>query len=1035
MKRRFRTGGLAAWSIHRPIAVSMLALAIAVLGIFSFDRLNIDLLPKLIYPDIRVRVLDPGVPARIMEDQITRQLEEQLAITEDAIVVQSDSSEGRSQVSLSFPYGTDIDVALRDASTRLDRAKRFLPDTIEPPIIYKRDPSQIPVLELSVSSDQLDPVELRSWVDYEFSKWFLTIEGVAAAEIGGGLVREIQIIVDQEKLAAAGFEFNDVIEILKKENLDIASGTLYMQNRQLSTRTRGRFTNIKELARLPLTSADSQTVDDAIRLGDVAKILDTHGDEELRIRLNGTPGIKLSIQKQPTANTVAVVDAVLKKLDWFKQQNLLPESINVEKVADGSTYVRHALRNASIAALSGALLAMLIVYIFIGNIRRTLIISTAIPLAILVTFSIMGVTGLTLNIMSLGGLALGIGLLVDNTIVMLENISRHQKLTSSKEESAVDAAAEITSAITASTTTNLVAVLPFLFIGGLVGLLFSELIITLSAAIVASLLVALTLIPALGAKAGAVNSISDTNIRAFDKLFNQLQNAYGNLLKTSINKFYWLFVLLFPLLFYSAFQLYNSKQPMFPTMDEGQINVGITGEPGTRLEELDKHLSQLEQLFINQPDVETVFVTSGGWVFGRSRTQQTNRGSIDLQLKPLQQRKISSKAWVDKMNKTIKEMKLTGFKVRLRVRGLRGVHMGRGDDDISLRIQGSDIKTLIEAGDIVVDKIQDVPGLTNVWHNYEEQIEELVLNINRERAADLGVSTEDIGQSLSVALNGLVVSDYIEDDRQFDVRIRMNKTITQSTNDIGNIIVSVNQGKTIRLREVASTEVLPTPSYIKRDNQRRIVEIGGTLSEDADLARVMENIFKRIEKLELPEGYNIYDAGALSDLNKDQNAGYIILALALFLVFVVMAVQYESLKNPLVIMSGVPFSLIGVYLGAEFFLDEQLTMPAKIGIIMLAGIVVNNAIVLVEQIEIQREQGQQILNAVVEGARLRLRPILMTTLTTVMGMLPLAIGLGEGSEMLRPMATVIVFGLSFSMLVSLFLIPLLYILYHREYAA
>ncbi|MDH5471564.1 MAG: efflux RND transporter permease subunit [Gammaproteobacteria bacterium] len=1028
MKRRFRTGGLAAWSINRPIAVSMLALAIIVIGLFSLERLKIDLLPKIIYPDIRVRIIDPGVPARIMEDQITRQLEEQLAITEGAIVVQSDTSEGRSAVGLSFPYGMDIDVALREASTRLDRAKRFLPTTIDPPTIYKRDPSQIPVLELVVSSAKRDPVELRSWVDYEFSKWFLNVDGVAATEVGGGLIREIQIIIDQEKLASAGFNLDDIISTFQKENIDIASGTLYMYNRQLSTRTKGRFNNVDEIKNLPLLSSDKKLIDEAVRLGDVATIIDTHEDEQLRVRLNGVPGIKISIQKQPQANTVSVVDNVLEKLEWFKQQKLLPEDIVIKKVDDQSTYVRYSLRNASMAALSGALLAMLIVYIFLNDIRRTLIVSSAIPLAILITLSIMDFAGLTLNIMSLGGLALGIGILLDNTIVMLENISRHQKTDPDKENSAINAAAEVTSAITASTTTNLVAVVPFLFIGGLIGLLFSELIITLSAAIAASLLVALTLVPALGAR---IDSREEKESK-FSHLFAHLQTHYVQKLTTVLAYPGRLFIIVIPLFLLGVYYIYESKEIFFPDMDEGRISVSITADPGTRLEELDSTLSRIEQFILTQNEVDTAFTISGGSIFGRSEYVSSNRGSIKIQLKPMQERNIESKAWVAKIQKEITAMKLAGYKINMRVTGVRGIHTGRGDDDISLRVQGPDINVLTEIGGKIINEIRDIPGVTNLVHSYEETIEELVLNIDRERAIDLGIHASDIGNALNVALNGKVISDFIDGDRQFDIRIRLDKTITRSTADIENIIIDTQNKKTIHIRDVASVEILPTPSTIKRDNQRRIVEISASLKKDANLLDTMNAINSKLEDFPLPNGYSLYDGGSLDAIREGQRIGLILLILALFLVIVVMAVQYESLKNPFIILSGALFTTIGIAFGLEFFLHQEMSMPAKIGIIMLVGIVVNNSIVLVEQIEIQRENGQDILAAIKEAARLRLRPILMTTLTTVMGMLPLAIGLGEGSEMLHPMATIIVFGLSFAMLVSLFIIPVIYMLLHRE---
>ena len=1030
MKKRFRTGGLASWAIRRPIAVSMLALAVVVIGLFSLDRLGIDLLPKLIYPEVRVSINDRGVPARIMEDQITRQLEEQLAITENVVSIGSTSSEGRSAVRLTFPYEMDIDIALREASTRLDRAKRFLPDTIDPPVIYKRDPSQIPVLEFIVSSNERDPVNLRSWVDYDFAKWFLNIDGVASTEVGGGLTREIQIIVDQEKLAAAGLDFDDVADTLQAENIDLASGTLYMPNRHLSTRTEGRFRSVDEIKNLPLLRLSDSRIDQAITLSDVAKILDTHEDERLRIRFNGQPGIKLTVQKQPQANTVAVVEDVKKQLEWLQQQNVLPEDISVDIVSDQSKYVSQSINNASIAALSGALLAMLVVYIFLGDIRRTLIISTAIPLALFVTLTIMGVSGVTLNIMSLGGLALGIGILVDNTIVMLENITRHQQTNESSEQAAVDAAAEVTSAITASTSTNLAAVIPFLFIGGLTGLLFSELIITLSASILASLIVALTLVPTLGARNLTKNS-PQTNTSS--NVLVSLQAAYTDILQRALLRPRWIMISAIVLLGFSAYHLSQSKQPFFPKMDEGRISIGITAEPGTRLEEMDSTINQLENYFSTQSDIESVYVTSGGFVFGRSQFERSNRGNIIVQLKPQNQRSLSTQEWVKNAKKEVKKLNLAGYRIRMYVTsGLRGVRTSSGDDDISLRVFGPDLDTLIEIGDQAVERLQNMSGISNLLHSYEEKIEELIINIDRQRATDLGITAEDIGQTINIALNGQVVSDYIDGDRQFDIRLRVDKEATQTIPDIENIIVSIIEDKIIRVRDVASLDIKPTPSSIIRDNQRRIVEIQASLTGDRTMDDVINEAMGLLSELDLPDGYALYDGGTTGLIQQGEKAGYVLLALALFLVFVVLAVQYESLQNPTIIMLAVPFTLIGVVIGVELLLDNQLTMPAKIGLIMLSGIVVNNAIVLVEQIEIQREKGHALIDSITTAAKLRLRPILMTTLTTVFGMLPLAIGLGEGSEMLQPMATVIVFGLVFAMLVSLFIVPILYQFTHRE---
>jgi CzcA family heavy metal efflux pump len=1032
MKRRFRTGGLAAWSIRRPISVLMLSLTVVVLGLFALQQLRIDLLPQIIYPDVRVRIIDPGVPVRIMEDKITRQLEEQLAITEGAIAVQSETSEGRSSVDLSFPYGTDIDIALRDASTRLDRAKRFLPTTIDPPIIYKRDPSQIPVMEIAVSATERSVVQLRDWVDYELSRWFINLPGVAAAEVGGGQLREIHIIADQNRLASFGLDLSALAERIRRENLEAPGGRLVTGDRELSTRALGRFQSLGQIAQLPLWQDTVGARNGIVRLRDVARVMDSHEEERLRIRLNGDPGIKLSIQKQPYANTVAVVNAVNDRLDWLRDQRLIPADVKLSVVDDQSVFIRHALRNAAIAAISGALLAMIVVYVFLGDLRRTLIIGTAIPLAIVVTFILMALGGLTLNIMTLGGLALGVGMLIDSTIVMLENITRHQNRGEAGDEAAINAASEITSAIVASTSTNLVAILPFLFIGGLIGLLFSELIFTLTAAIVGALVVAITVVPALGAQLarGTQRTLPPLQQR-IEAIMAVLQRAHRAVLQRVLRAPLAVFgVLLVPTLL-SAGYLLNSKPIFLPKLDQGRVQIRLHGEAGIRFDAMDRVVREVESFLQAQPEVDSVFTTSGGYVFGRSEYESSNVARIDVQLRRGQR----SEPWIETMENRVKSLNLIDKKIRMRVRSVRGFRFNRGDDDISIRVQGPDIDVLTDVGKTIVRRLKGIEGLRNLSHTYEDTSEELNVRIDRERAADLGVSVEDIGEALKVALEGEVVSTFIDGDREYAIRLRLPRAMINAPDELKQILVGLHGGQAIYLRDVADTALALSPSTIKRDQQRRIVEISASVMHDANLSTVVDRVYRQLAdvKAALPEGYTLYDGGSTEALKEGQQMGYLLIGLAIFLVFVVMAVQYESLRNPLVILLSIPFALIGVVMGL-IVTQTEVSMPVFLGLIMLTGIVVNNAIVLVEQIEIEREKGQSLVPAILEAARLRLRPILMTSLTTVVGMLPLALGIGEGSEMLQPLAVTIVWGLSLSMLISLILVPGVYRLFHRDAA-
>ncbi len=1037
MKQRFRSGGLAAWSIHHPVGVSMLTLTVIIFGLFSFKQLGINLLPNIVSPEVLVRIIDPGVPASIMEDRVTRQLEEQLAITEDAIAVNSRTSEGRSAVDLSFPYGTDIDNALRDASIRLDRAKRFLPENDEAPVIYKRDPAQIAVMELVVSSTTLNSVELRSWADYIFSKWFLNLPGVAAVEVGGGLQREIQVIPDQEKLANIGLSLQDFARQIQQQNIDSPGGRMFAERQEITTRAEGRFQSLQELKHLPLqtgTLANERNgnpvsnLSGTVRVQDVAKVIDKHKDERLRIRLNKVPGIKLSIQKQPTANTVAVVNEVKHRLQNLKAQNAIPAGIEIALVSDQSVFVRHAIFNASLAAGSGALLAMIVIYLFLGSIRRTLIIGTAIPIGIMVTFIIMQTLGLTLNIMTLGGLALGMGLLIDSTIVMLENITRHQAKGETSAESAINAAIEVNSPIVASTSTNLGALLPFLFIGGMTGMLFEELIITITSAMLASLVVAITLVPALGAQ---VKYKSNKN-SIISKLVNYLKVKYhdnSGLFLNHPGKAFLLFCVFFVLAIY---QINDTQRIDLPRVDEGKISLSISGDPGMQLDEMDAAVDQIEDLLLQQPEVVTLFTTAGGFVFGRSEFENSNRSSIAIQLTPTNQRTGNSDQWASEIKKKIDALQLTGFKVHLRVVGVRGLRLTRGSDDVSIHIRGNDLNTLRTLGDEAVQLLETVPGLRNLTHSYEEVKEELTIRIDRERAAKLSVDAAVIGQALRIALDGQISSNFIEGDKDFDIRIRLPHADSYNPNVLQNLMVDYKSGNAIRLGDVAHISREATASRIIRSQQQRIVEISASYDLDVDQTAVLYAVMTELEKLELPDTYVLYDNETNKSLEEGQKTGLIVLFLAIFLVFVVMAVQYESLLNPLIIMISIPFAAIGVAIGLLINADMNLSMPAWLGLIMLTGIVVNNAIVLVEQIELEREKNSDLISAIKNAASLRLRPILMTTLTTVFGMMPLAIGIGEGSEMLQPLAFVIVWGLSFSLFVSLILVPSLYALFHRR---
>jgi multidrug efflux pump subunit AcrB len=460
--------------------------------------------------------------------------------------------------------------------------------------------------------------------------------------------------------------------------------------------------------------------------------------------------------------------------------------------------------------------------------------------------------------------------------------------------------------------------------------------------------------------------------------------------------------------------------------------MSISGDPGMQLEEMDSAVDQIEDLLLQQAEVLTLFTTAGGFVFGRSEFENSNRSSITIQLTPSDQRTTTSDQWATQTRKRIETLNLTGFKVYLRVAGVRGLHITRGSDDVSIHIRGNNLDTLRELGDQAVKLLEPVAGLQNLTHSYEEVKEELNIRIDRERAAEFGVDAAVIGEALKIALDGQIISNYIEGDRDFDIRMRLPRVNSYNPNVLQNLMVDYKNANAIRLGDIAHVSREATASRIVRSQQQRIVEISASYDVNADQNKVLNAVMSQLTGLNLPEGYVLYDNDTNKTLEEGQKTGLIVLFLAIFLVFVVMAVQYESLLNPLIIMISIPFAATGVAFGLLINPEMSLSMPVWLGLIMLTGIVVNNAIVLVEQIELEREKTEAIQDAIKKAAALRLRPILMTTLTTVFGMMPLAIGLGEGSEMLQPLAFVIVWGLSFSLFVSLVLVPSLYALFHQK---
>jgi hydrophobe/amphiphile efflux-1 (HAE1) family protein len=1031
--------GLASLAIRRPIGTISAASVVVVVGLFYVGQLPLDLLPQIVYPQVRAGVSYPGVAPEVMEEQVTKVLETSLATTEDVVQIESETTEGRSGVNLHFSYGTDIDFALQDASTKLDGARSRLPDDADPPGIGKFDPTQMPVFEVAFSSPSRSLVDLRNWADLRLRPQLLTVEGVAAVDVSGGLVREIRVTLDQERLRSYGLTVSDILNRIRDENQDVAVGNVTSPSFEIVGKTAGKFRSVDDIRNVLLVVPGTR---ERIPLSEVARVADTHQEQRLWARLDGVPAVKLAVRKQPDANTVSVAAGVGARLSQLAGSRFIPADVHYEVITDQSFFIRNAVNGVRDAALMGAGLAMLVVLLFLGSLRKTFIIGLSIPLAVLAAFVLMGMGRLTLNIMSLGGLALGIGMLVDNSIVMLENIFRHRQLgIADPEEAAHKGSNEVASAVVASTLTNLAAVVPFLLITGLSALIFRELILTISFAIAASLAVAMTLIPMLAAQLAKVqrtSRIADSRaIVGFGRGLARFTAGYRVVAAAAVRRRGLVVGAAFGCLVGVGFLTRGLGNEFLPSVDDGNVGVHMRMPPGTSPERTNEVATRIEGLVAEMPYVQHVFTTAGGFLFGGSTMSSGGRGSLGIQLTPASQRRdMPASRWVAVLQARIDELGIPGGRIFVRPPRIRGLRTNIAGADVSVAAQGDELPELQRLGEEMMRRMRAVPGLEGVEPSTEEASPQLSIEIDRLRAADLGLDVSQVGRTVRTALDGTIATRFTEGSNEYDVRVRLPREAFTSPEDLGAIALFPGGDRPIYLRDVADVRLGTGPTTILRINQNRQLRVSGDVNtEVASVGEVTRAVRAALADMPLPDGYSLIYGGEEQALRENQRNLTIVMLLAIFLVFIVMAIQYESVSDPLVIMVSIPLALVGVGL-ILWITGTPLSAPVLLGVILLAGIVVNNAILMVQYVEIaRREKGLPVEQAVVEAGAVRLRPILMTTLTTVFGMLPLALGLGEGSELMQPLAITVVGGLSVSTLLTLVVVPCTYLIMHRFVAA
>lgn len=1067
---RFSISSLA---IRRHIGTLALTTTAIVLGLFFVFQIQVDLLPSITYPRIGVRLAAPGISPKVAIEEVTKPLEEALSVTEGVVQIYSRTREGRISLDLFFEPGGDVDQALNDATAAFNRVRGRLPDSIEDPRLFKFEPSGLPVYEFALQSSSLKDVDLRVFADEELSRELSVVPGVGTVDVSGGVSEEVQVKIDPIRLQALGLGLTDVLNELDDRNLDVSGGRLVGGREEPLTRTVGRLQSSEEIRNIAF-----QRGDQTIYLRDFAEVIDGISQQRVFVYLNRKPAVKISIQKQPDANTIAVIDGVKQRLDLLRQSGLISSDIQLVTTKDESIFIRNAISNVAVSGLTGAILAALTVLVFLGSLRQTLIIVIAIPLATLAAIVLMKLFGLSLNVFSLGGLALGVGIVVDNAIVMLETIAdgidrevrsifksetetdnlNNRDVISDREDADLRSskylpqyfkqkdviyAAErnssnIESALLASTSTNLVSVVPFLLVGGLFSLLFNQLVLTISFAVASSLAIALTVVPMLASRLLALPYSSGVNnfflLQWFDRRFKAATRSYQRVLELVLHHRLVIIAIAFIVLGGSSIILEGQlDREILPRINTGQARLFAIFPPGTTLAENRQVMKLVDDILLSQPETEYVFTTSGGFVFGNSSAANVLRGLSTIAIKP----GSNLDSYIDRCNREFAKLNLVNTRLRMSPETVRGITLSNSPTraEIDVTLQGSDPQLLEQAGKQVLRVLDRSVTLARFRPNTDSQQPEIQIIPDTQRLAQFNLSINDLGQAIQTAIEGRVITELQRGDRLVDIRVELDDSKVQDVSQLAQLPILVGNDRSIDLKDVANISLGQAPGEIQRINRRNVFLIGGSLAEGATLGEAFDQVNSVLSTVKLPEGVTIVPSSTQETNQELQDSLKLLGGLAAFLVFVVMAVQYNSLIDPLVIIFTIPLALAGGIFGL-YITNTAIGATVLVGAILLVGIVVNNAIVMVELAnQIHTEYKIDRYNAILKAASQRLRPILMTTITTVLGLFPLALGIGQGSEFLQPLGIVVFSGLSLATLLTLFIIPCFYVLLHDLFSS
>jgi HAE1 family hydrophobic/amphiphilic exporter-1 len=1011
-------------SVRKRVTLSMIYLIVIGFAIFSFSQLKIDLFPEIDFPVVIIITQYPGVGPEDMENLIARPLEESVSATKNVKKVSSQTMQGVCLTTLEFEWGSDIDQAEIDVRKRVDLVRDYLPEEASEPLTFSFDPSMMPIMFMLLNSPQMGPAELRQLGEDKIEPLLERVEGIAVAETQGGLSRQVNVKLNPVLLASHQLSPLDVVNAIRLQGGLFPAGKIETATTNFSLRILSEYNDIDQIRNAVIKYEKTAP----IYIKDVAEVEDGFEEVTGDVRANYQQSVYMRLLKQSDANTVQACKNVINVIPEIKM--LLPEEVEFRVVYNQSEYILRSVSNLGNTAFIAFILAFVVIYIFLRNIRGSIIMGLAIPVSVISTFAVMMLANLTLNIISMAGLALAIGMLVDNSIVVLENIYRFRESGTPLAEAANKGASEVGMAITASTLTTVGVFFPVLFVPGIAGELFNDMVVTITFSLIASLGIALTLVPMLAARILKIESeFTKHRLQAFknrlDKFFNKLTIKYSQILHWSLHHKAIVLISTFLLLILSLALTSFIGGEFLPKTDEGFIAMTILRERGTPLDQTRLTVLELEKIVREKvPEASDIFTLfgSGEGIFALIGGSGSNAINLRVRLSPMEKRNRSQFEIEDELRTELD--KIPGITYQFMQPG----HFS-GERAIEIKIFGHEINQSVAIAEEMKTKMEQIPGLVDIDINVKQEGQELRIIPDRKRLSDLKLSTLHVADIISTAIQGKVAARYREVGDEYDVLVQLDKAFRENKESLQNILIPTYSGKMIPLSQIAKIEQEDSPTGIFRENQERFVSIGCDLS-DLDLSSAVKKINKIIKETSIPSEFQLVIGGSAED--QQESFFYLGLAFlaAIILVYMIMASQFESLVDPFIIMFSVPLSVIGVFL-ALFITDTNLSVMALVGIVMLAGIVVNNGIVLVDYINQLHREGMTLYDAVEKGGRVRFRPVLMTALTTILGMLPLALKIGSGSENWAPLARAVIGGLTSSTLLTLIVIPVVYIIFER----